>query len=810
MKTRSFDPFPPGEEDMSAHSDEQLVQEALDDSHPAFQQLVEQYQYRVLRTITSIIGDDQAAQDVAQETFLSAWSDLAKLKEREKFGRWLNRIAINLSKDWLRDQRKYNENRVVLEENALAPAQESMHQRDKLRQEVWEAIDGLVEDHREVVTLHYISGYTYKEISQMLSVPVSTVQGRLQKARNQLRKGFLGMVKELQLEVDSTIHRFLKERAKRDGLSIEGLILRLIQRYKRDIDNPEVTVRQVWKASREPVISDFCGAPSPDGLYLSFTNWGNQGNLAVRDLTTGEYRDLTNDASWDEPDQWTNCSRWSPDGVQIAYNWCNEGPWELRIIGLNGSGPRVLYRSESKKVTYIHLHAWSQDGKCILVHLGKPDGTSDIGLISAADGSARVLRSLKSLPSSHRMSLSPDGRYVVYARPVEENNRLRDIFLLAADGSGKEVPLVEHPADDYAPIWTPDGKSIVFVSDRSGTHDAWLMHVADGKPMGEPRPIKRDTGSMQPMGFTREGSLYYGLLAPSTDVYTASIDPATGELLDPPAKAIRRFEGRNLSPAWSPDGKSLAYVSMRPSPGSASRREILVIRSVETGEERELYPEAALQNLHWSPDGRSILCGKSLQIIDVQTGDVTPIAQSDPTGRIHICGAEWACDGKAVFSLREVRVGPWYRSIIAHDLETGKEKELHKGGISWAGLAVSPGGRRLVFADGRALKVMPTIGGEPREFHRLQDTRIFAANDAGSGFAWTTDGRYVLLGIHRPGRPGPTELWRVPVEEGEPQKLLEMAGLKDISVHPDGRRIAFTGGRPQMEVWAMENFLTMD
>jgi len=71
----------------------------MNDSHPAFEQLVKQYQYRVLRTITSIISDEQAAQDVAQETFLSAWSDLAKLREREKFGRWLNRIAINLSKD---------------------------------------------------------------------------------------------------------------------------------------------------------------------------------------------------------------------------------------------------------------------------------------------------------------------------------------------------------------------------------------------------------------------------------------------------------------------------------------------------------------------------------------------------------------------------------------------------------------------------------------------------------------------------------------------------------------------------------------
>ena len=804
---------------MSAYSDERLVLEALDDSNPAFEQLVEKYQYPVMRTIASIIKDEEAAQDVAQETFLSAWSDLAKLKEREKFGRWLNQIAINLSKNWLRDQRKHNENKVPLDENSVVLTQELRYQREKLRQEVWEAIDELSENHREAVILHYISGYSYKEIGEMLSVPFSTVSGRLQKAKDQLRKEFVDMVTQLQLEIDSTVHKFLKEHAKRDGLSIEGLIIRLIERYKRDIDKPEVAVRQVWEPSREPVLSDFCGAPSPDGRYLSFTDYGDQGNLAIRDLTTGEYRDLTDEATWDEPDQFAQLSRWSPDGKQIAYTWCNEGPWELRIVGLDGSKPRVLYCSESKQVTYIYLHTWSQDGKCILVDLKKPDGANEIALVSVADGSTRVLRSLKSLPSLHWMSLSPDGRYVVYARPVEEHNGLRDIFLLATDGIGEEVPLVEHPADDYGPIWTPDGKSIVFSSDRSGAYDAWLMQVADGKPVGEPQPIKRDTGQMRPMGFTREGSLYYGLSTATTDVYTVSIDPATGELLDPPTKAIRRFEGRNLSPAWSPDGKSLAYVSLRPSSGSSDRKPVLVIRSEETGEEREVIAKTPMFPLHrqsylrWSPDGRSILSGGTytggIRLIDVQTGDVIPIVQLDPTDRINIFDCVWPPDGKTIFFIRLVMSGQWPWSIVAHDLETGKEKELCQED-SWSGLAVSPDGQRLVFASGRALEVIPTAGGEPRVLHRLQDTEKFALPVAGSCLAWTADGRYVLFVIRSVDQPWPTGLWRVPAAGGEPQKLLEMDRLSDISVHPDGRRIAFTSGWSQMEVWAMENFLILD
>ncbi len=101
---------------------------------------------------------------------------------------------------------------------------------------------------------------------------------------------------------------------------------------------------------------------------------------------------------------------------------------------------------------------------------------------------------------------------------------------------------------------------------------------------------------------------------------------------------------------------------------------------------------------------------------------------------------------------------------------------------------------------------MPAAGGEPRGLHRMQDTEGEAVD---YGFAWTADGRYIL-GMHMPDQSGPTKLWRIPAEGGKPQKLLEMDGLSDITVHPDGRRITFSGGWSEMEVWAMEDFLPLD
>lgn len=608
------------------------------------------------------------------------------------------------------------------------------------------------------------------------------------------------MVTQLQLEIDSTVHKFLKEHAKQDGVSIEGLIIRLIERYKRDIDSSEITVRKV-----------LCGGegstPSPDGRYLSFINW-SYGNLAVHDLATAEERDITSEGTWDGPDQYAGHSVWSPDGKQVAYSWWNEDHWELRTVGLNGSEPRVLYHNE--EVLYIQPHGWSQDSKSILVWLSGP---SQIVLVSVADGSARILKSLERFPfhiDPIKMSLSPDGRYIAYDFPMKKDSVMRDIFLLATDGDG-EVPLAEHPtANDYGPVWMPDGKAIIFASDRGGTVDVWLTQFVDGKPVGEPGRVRRDIGAMLPLGLTQRGSFYYKLDTSFVDVYVTSFDPATGKLLAPPAKVSQRFEGHNHLPRWSPDGKSLAYVSARCTvPAWGRGLNVLVIRSVETGEERDLFPKGAhLRNLRWSPDGRSILCGvhaSGLQLIDIQTGDVTPIVQPGRGGiRDHV----WVPDGKAIFISR-------WKHIMLCDLETGREREFYRDNeLGFPGLAISPDGQQLAFIGQKVLKVMPTTGGQPRVLLRLQGTEVFVCPPARHALAWTPDGRHLLFGKvklpddakeQRPLRTS-QELWRIPAEGGKPQKLLTMP-VGHLSVHPDGQRIASSGGWRQGEIWVMESFL---
>jgi len=558
-------------------------------------------------------------------------------------------------------------------------------------------------------------------------------------------------------------------------------------------------------------------AISPNRRYATYIDW-DKGNLAIHDFQTGENRHVTDEGHWGENSEFADQSIWSPDSKQIAYVWFERPNTSLRIVGIDGSKPRVLHSSPEESGVFVP-EGWSQDGRHILaLHCkGKEEiHDHDFVLVSVADGSIRVLKSL-SLSRGPEMSLSPDSRYVVYDSSQNGDSPERDIFLLATDGS-HEMTLVEHPANDFAPFWSPDGNGIVFASDRSGNIGLWSLEVVDGKPKGYPQLIKQNLNGMSPLGVTPDGSYYYELIPSDNDIYVATLDPETGEVVTTPAKAVQNFEGFNYAPAFSPDGTCLAYASRRPR-GADSNFRVLVIHSLETGEERVLSPELTQVGRlpQWSPDGRSILtyatgtdaAGKKrvgLYQIDIETDAAAPVVLSDEQGDIWPIAPVWSPDGNRIFF---VRGSDDIMTIRTYDFETEREWSLdfrpkrEKGHWQHA-LALSPDGQQLAFVECfkgvHSLQIAPTVGGETREL--LTKKEIHRE----TGLAWTPDGRHLLFGKRKDKA---TELWRISVEGGEPQNLgLAMRNIEHLSIHPDGR-ITFTGpgsGRGA-EVWVMENIL---
>ena len=572
--------------------------------------------------------------------------------------------------------------------------------------------------------------------------------------------------------------------------------------------------RQLWVL---PDIGTIEGAPSPDGRYVSFTDW-ETGDLAIRDLEAGTNRRLTDKGPWEKSEEFAMFSRWSPDGKQIAYDWYDDrGFMELRVIAIAGGKPRVLvdYGSGESLQTYD----WSPDSQQILIFLEKKDATRQIVLVSATDGATRVIKTFERRGRfPNIMRFSGDGRYIAYDQPQEENAAERDIFLISIDG-GQEVALVEHPAHDLLLGWPPDGKGILFASDRTGSLDIWFLPVSGGKVQGSPELVRRGIEQIVPLGFTQNGSFYYTQGGPMFDAYVARMDRQSGKILAPLEKAIKRFEGANSWPEYSPDGKLLAYVSTRSNTFQATLRpNIVCIRSLETGKEQEFTTKFnRLAGIRWSPDGRFLYLaawddqGQGIYQTDIHTGTMTPIVRDEGPQRMHI--HDVSLDGKTLIYVRRYKAEPKepYR-ILSRDLTTGEEKELYSGNAEngWLYAALSPDGERLAVINTdkkKTLRLIPTRGGEPRDLLKFEESQPFF-----TPLEWTADGKHILFAKRQIEKDGPqSSLWRVSADGGEPQELgLGMANFENLSAHPDGVHLAFSSLGSTMKmpsVWVMENFL---
>ncbi len=568
-----------------------------------------------------------------------------------------------------------------------------------------------------------------------------------------------------------------------------------------------IMARQVWAG---PEVQDITGTPSPDGRYLSFVDW-TTGNVGLRDTVTGEDRLLTH-ASMKATGEFALFPLISPNAKQVVYSWFNaQGRFEIRMVGLDGSDPRILV--SDKAISAPWPCDWTRDGKHILASFEMdPTGKSArIVLVSVADGSVRVLH-----PSRNAMGkISPDGRYVVYSHPAGADRANHDLYLLSAE-SGREVPLVESAATDLSPIWTPDGKRVLFVSNRSGTFDLWAMAVNEGQPQGPPEMLKPDVGQVQPMGFTRDGSYYYGLRIRLRDIYMAEIDPATATLQTPPRQLTDRY--LNGGPAFAPDGDRLAYHSRRShigrGPGDSAGPLSIIVRSLKTGQEQELTLKSPLRSAfyapRWSPDGSALLVNtgyaRSVSRIEVQTGEDRLLVDKPSIPRPAL-----SPDGKTLFY--QTGGNDKEQGLVAHDLATGAERDLIRmPARSWLQApTVSPDGERLAFIVARygeppILMTVASSGGEPRTLLRLEEPQEIQWL---GGLAWSRDGRYLFFVASGGPSAAPTvDLWRILADGGQPHALgLGMKGVGTFDIHPDGRRLAFTGQQNRMEVWVLKNLL---
>ena len=161
----------------------------------AFGDLVRRYRGLVFAVCFERTGSFADSEELTQEVFLAAHRGLTSIREPEKIAAWLQGIARNLS----RMHRRRPEMDVLLmpDQEAAAGGGMSAVRSLELQNLLREALLGVTERSREVLLLHYLGGYSYREIGALCNLPLRTVRSRLHEGRAQLKSRLLAIVAEL-------------------------------------------------------------------------------------------------------------------------------------------------------------------------------------------------------------------------------------------------------------------------------------------------------------------------------------------------------------------------------------------------------------------------------------------------------------------------------------------------------------------------------------------------------------------------------------------------------------------------------------
>ncbi|MEW6110962.1 MAG: sigma-70 family RNA polymerase sigma factor [Thermodesulfobacteriota bacterium] len=176
--------------------DSEVVKDCVQGNRDAFNILVEKYYRRIYNLAYRFVGDQEEANDLAQDIFTAAYQNLKRFRGESKFSTWLFQIATNRGKNRFKylKRRGYFANKGPIdgdEDREGLPRElpdtssnpEDLLAGKEIQRIVQEAIDDLEPDHKEIVILRDIEGFSYEEIARMLDLPEGTTKSRLHRAR---------------------------------------------------------------------------------------------------------------------------------------------------------------------------------------------------------------------------------------------------------------------------------------------------------------------------------------------------------------------------------------------------------------------------------------------------------------------------------------------------------------------------------------------------------------------------------------------------------------------------------------------------
>ena len=178
---------------MSRHNEDTdvLIRACLNGDRLAQMKIYDRYYHAMFNTAVRIVKDPATAEDIMQDSFLSAFTKLDTFKGEVTFGAWLKRIVVNNSIYHYRKQQKLQE---VSLESVLYKVEDhdeveaDQGSTERMAQKVLETMKQLKDNYRVSLTLHLIEGYDYEEISEIMDISYGNCRTMISRAKENLRK----------------------------------------------------------------------------------------------------------------------------------------------------------------------------------------------------------------------------------------------------------------------------------------------------------------------------------------------------------------------------------------------------------------------------------------------------------------------------------------------------------------------------------------------------------------------------------------------------------------------------------------------
>ena len=522
-------------------------------------------------------------------------------------------------------------------------------------------------------------------------------------------------------------------------------------------------------------------ALSPDGKLLAFAA-GPSGRLRihVRHLAGGRTIAVTDGTLGDE--HWP---KWSPEGSRLGFE---AGDAIYVVPPLGGSAKPLLTRSDPDGPSFL---AWSPDGARLAYARG-----NTIEVLATEGGATTII---PTADQPHSLSWSRDGSRLAFvlgnaafAYAVNAIGNIAPSSIWMVRGSGGQPQQVTDAASlNTSPVWMPDGKSLLFISDREGSRDLYRADLSDG------RSVRLTAGlSLHTIDLSRDGrTLTYAGFTEYANIWSLPI-PAQGSADLSESRPLTAGHQSIEGIALSRDGQWLAFDSDR------AGRQAIYRMPVAGGEPVPIVDSSGDDFMPaWSPDGREIAYygfrqgRRRLFVSPVAGGAPAAVAPDSSNQRF----PDWAPDGRRLV-FHSDRTGRFELYVVARETDGGwgEPHQLTNDGGQEA--RWSPDGTAIVYVRGTGLWLVAPTGGAPR---LLIDTGEQAAPHQPLLAQWGPDGHSVYYKVL--DAEGRASIWTIPAGGGTPRLLVRFDDLLRPSPRAefatDGKRLYFTVAERESDIW---------